>query len=64
MTLIAAVVSLFLTSEVSLIHSQQRREGEFDEATTGGEALSENGDAKHAPAERLGTHERLEPRPN
>jgi H+/Cl- antiporter ClcA len=32
MTLIAAVVSLFLTSEVGLIHSQRRREGAFDEA--------------------------------
>ena len=55
MTLIAAVVSLFLTSEVGLIHTQRRREGEFDEATTGGDALSETGDGQHAPAERLST---------
>ena len=35
MTLIAAVVSLFLTSEVGLIHTQRQREGEFEEATDG-----------------------------
>jgi H+/Cl- antiporter ClcA len=38
MTLIAAVVSLFLTSEVGLIHTQQRREGEFEEGETDAEA--------------------------
>ena len=33
-TLIAAVVSLFLTSEVSLIHSQQEREGAYQQGTS------------------------------
>jgi len=46
MTLIAAVVSLFLTSEVGLIHSQRRREGAFEEAETDTTAVSDNG---HAP---------------
>jgi H+/Cl- antiporter ClcA len=50
MTLIAAVVSLFLTSEVGLIHTQRQREGEFDEATTGEGVLSGNGNGKHAAA--------------
>ena len=44
MTLIAAVVSLFLTSEVGLIHTQRQREGEFEEPMTGGGVLSGNGD--------------------
>jgi hypothetical protein len=43
MTLIAAVVCLFLTSEVGLIHSQRRREGAFEEGTTDTHALSDNG---------------------
>jgi H+/Cl- antiporter ClcA len=43
MTLIAAVVSLFLTSEVGLIHSQRRREGAFEEGTTDTHTLSDNG---------------------
>lgn len=33
-TLIASIVSLFLTSDVNLIHSQQRREGAYDETTS------------------------------
>jgi H+/Cl- antiporter ClcA len=45
MTLIAAVVSLFLTSEVGLIHSQRRREGAFEEAVTDTQSLSDNGKA-------------------
>jgi len=55
MTLIAAVVSLFLTSEVGLIHSQRRREGEFEEPTTGGGVLSGNGDGQRAPAAKAAT---------
>jgi H+/Cl- antiporter ClcA len=43
MTLIAALVSLFLTSEVGLIHSQQRREGAFEEASDDAHAVSGNG---------------------
>jgi H+/Cl- antiporter ClcA len=45
-TLVAAVVSLFLTSEVGLIHSQRRREGEF----APGEGPAEHG-AEDAAAE-------------
>jgi len=45
MTLIAAVVSLFLTSEVGLIHTQRRREGAFEEATTDTHPPSDNGQA-------------------
>ncbi|MBV8980469.1 MAG: chloride channel protein [Acidimicrobiia bacterium] len=43
MTLIAAVVSLFLTSEVGLIHSQRRREGAFEEGETDTHLPSGNG---------------------
>lgn len=43
MTLIAAVVSLFLTSEVGLIHSQRRREGAFEETETDTHMPSDNG---------------------
>jgi H+/Cl- antiporter ClcA len=43
MTLIAAVVSLFLTSEVGLIHSQRRREGAFEEGETDTHLPSDNG---------------------
>jgi H+/Cl- antiporter ClcA len=43
MTLIAAVVSLFLTSEVGLIHSQRRREGAFEEGKTDTQIPSDNG---------------------
>jgi len=45
MTLIAAVVSLFLTSEVGLIHSQRRRVGAFEESETDTHMPSDNGKA-------------------
>jgi len=49
MTLIAALVSLFLTSEVGLIHSQRRREGAFDGEEVEGEELEPRPDGR-APA--------------
>jgi H+/Cl- antiporter ClcA len=42
-TLIAAVVALFLTSEVSLIHTQQERQGAFG-SEEDGHAVTEEGD--------------------
>ncbi len=43
MTLMAAVVSLFLTSEVGLIHSQRRREGAYEETPSDTAGVSDNG---------------------
>jgi len=51
MTLIAAVVSLFLTSEVGLIHSQRRREGAFQEASPDEPLSEEQGLAHPVPSE-------------
>lgn len=47
--LIASVLSLFLTSGVSLIHSQRDREGAYGERSTG-EGLADNGPAGPRPS--------------